>query len=216
MEVKVDLVKEIHDHQGAIRLIEVHPEGKMFFARSDEMVILYELDTGLKLKGFYDSAGYSAARFGAEGRTLIYSSDDQIRFFDLTLWQENLVVPGELREFHDENAHPGARLIARADRGGSIGIFKLNEPDDSEPIFVLKGHTNYIECLTFHPSGKILASGSADKTIRFWSISTRQQISIAQVHDDFVTGLAFSPDGKTLISGDYAGRLKIWKILIIE
>jgi WD40 repeat protein len=214
MNVELSLKAELHDHQNAVREIAVHPSGKWFFARSDDMLILYDLKTYAKLRGFYDSAGYQSAAWDADGKMLLYMSEDRVHFFDLGVFQDRMLLDGELSEFRDTDAHIGAGLIAMPGDEGTIKINQIGADEDAPPLFTLGGHTNYIEYLVFHPSGKILASGSADTTIRIWDLENKKEIAQERAHTDFVTGLAFSPDGSILISGDYAGRLKIWNFKV--
>jgi coatomer protein complex subunit alpha (xenin) len=37
----------------------------------------------------------------------------------------------------------------------------------------LKGHTNNISCVLFHPRMEILISNSEDRTMRFWDMNRR-------------------------------------------
>ncbi len=214
MEIKLNLRKEFHDHQGAVREIRVRPDGKLFLARSDDMLVLYDLDEGRKLRGFYDSAGYDGAAFGPEGNTLLYMSDEKIHYWDLAIWRERMVLRGELFESRDTDAHIGIGLWADGGVSGSIAVRRLDADEGEPPEFTLEGHTSYIEYVCFHPSGKFLASGAADKTIRFWNLEAQSEVSNMRVHDDSVTAIGFSPDGKTMISGDYSGCLKVWDLTV--
>lgn len=57
--------------------------------------------------------------------------------------------------------------------------------------------------------GKILASGSADTTIRIWKLDSYQEPALIDVNY-WVTSLAFTRDRKLLVSADTSGCLKFW------
>lgn len=210
MQLTLNPRAEFVDHQGAIREIDVHPDGRLFFARSNEMIILYDLAGTRKMRGFYSSMGYDSAAFGPDGKALLYGTEERIHYFDLLKWRERMVLSGELHESRDADVSMATGLSADGDESGKIAVRKLGAEADTPPEFFLEGHLGYIECVRFHPSGEVLASGGSDMTIRFWDVSARSEIKSVKVHKDFVTALAFSPDGKTMISGDYSGLLRVW------
>jgi WD40 repeat protein len=55
-------------------------------------------------------------------------------------------------------------------------------------------------------------SGSEDKTLMVWDVSTGQPIRRLEGHTSGVTSLTFSPDGKTVVSGAHDGLLILWDI----
>jgi len=70
-------------------------------------------------------------------------------------------------------------------------IPKLPRPKDLQPYpttqsLIYNGHEDQVTCISVDPTGQWLASGSADKTIRFWEVSTCKcvkQLSVdATVH----------------------------------
>jgi len=70
------------------------------------------------------------------------------------------------------------------------------------PDFVLdrtfKGHNGWVTAVTFSPDGRRLASGSWDRTLKFWEVSTGEPLG-AVAHDmKEVQALAFSRDGRWL------------------
>jgi WD40 repeat protein len=59
---------------------------------------------------------------------------------------------------------------------------------------------------------KTLASGSNDKTIRLWDVTTGKEIRTLAGHEDLVRTVAFAPDGKTLVSGSFDRTARLWNV----
>jgi len=73
----------------------------------------------------------------------------------------------------------------------------------------LRGHGSQVLGLSFSPDGKLLASCSADKTVRLWDVAKKSQLRTLGTQPDTVYSVAFSPDGKFLATagGDKSVRL---------
>lgn len=69
----------------------------------------------------------------------------------------------------------------------------------TEPDFELKGHTEKVHFVKFHPTAEdVLASGSHDLTIIIWNMATREAKICLQGHSDQIFSLAWNPDGVLL------------------
>lgn len=73
------------------------------------------------------------------------------------------------------------------------------------------GHDSPVLTLAFSPSGKWLASGGDDATIRLWNGDGRAA-QVLTGHGDRITSLAFSPDEERLLSGSADQTAIIWDL----
>uniref|UniRef100_A0A2K6T1U7 Notchless protein homolog 1 n=1 Tax=Saimiri boliviensis boliviensis TaxID=39432 RepID=A0A2K6T1U7_SAIBB len=74
----------------------------------------------------------------------------------------------------------------------------------------LEGHSEAVISVAFSPTGKYLASGSGDTTVRFWDLSTETPHFTCKGHRHWVLSISWSPDGKKLASGCKNGQILLW------
>ncbi|KAL5018254.1 hypothetical protein ScPMuIL_003976 [Solemya velum] len=76
----------------------------------------------------------------------------------------------------------------------------------------LCGHTGPVMACSFSPNGKLLASGSIDKTLRLWNPASGQCLTVIEAHTRLCVCCAFSHDSKMLASGSNDRSVMLWKI----
>ncbi|MBD1883636.1 WD40 domain-containing protein [Microcoleus vaginatus] len=76
----------------------------------------------------------------------------------------------------------------------------------------LEEHSGSVWGVAISSNGKILASASADKTIKLWNLESQTPIATLTGHSSSVNSVAFSPDGKTLVSASEDMTIKLWHL----
>lgn len=76
-------------------------------------------------------------------------------------------------------------------------------------LWVLKGHTNTVDSVKFHPDGKHLLTSSWDGTAILWDLSTGEQVRI-YTHGDRIFKLALSPDGSLFATAGADDVVRLW------
>src|SRR5438034_6553045 len=78
----------------------------------------------------------------------------------------------------------------------------------------LKGHTEALYAVAFSPDGKLIATGSFDKTVKLWDQSGKEirTLNGPAAHQNLVLAVAFSRNGQMLASGSQDNTGKIWDV----
>jgi WD40 repeat protein len=71
-------------------------------------------------------------------------------------------------------------------------------------------HQALIAALAFSPDGKVLLTGSSDRTARLWDVSTGLPLGPRRWHDRSVSRVAFHPKGRTFLTGSADHTARLW------
>jgi WD40 repeat protein/tRNA A-37 threonylcarbamoyl transferase component Bud32 len=74
----------------------------------------------------------------------------------------------------------------------------------------LSAHTASVNAIALHPTERILASASDDRTICLWDLTTEQPLATLTGHSNSVQSVAFSRDGSILASSSDDKTIKLW------
>ncbi|KYC44075.1 hypothetical protein WA1_02730 [Scytonema hofmannii PCC 7110] len=84
---------------------------------------------------------------------------------------------------------------------------------DVSLLYTLSEHSSPVSSVAITPNGQTLASGSHDKAIRLWNLSSGKTArSPLYGHKDPVLSIAISPNGHLLASGGLDNSIKLWDL----
>jgi WD40 repeat protein/nucleoside phosphorylase len=116
------------------------------------------------------------------------------------------LLRGNGKQIQEDLQHPEKK---RSDNG-------WNQNKTWQCILTLVEHSDTVSSVAISPDGKILASGSLDKTIKLWDTVTGNSLATLVGHSSAVLSVAFSPDSKILASSSNLevrdGCIKLWDL----
>jgi RNA polymerase sigma factor (sigma-70 family) len=90
------------------------------------------------------------------------------------------------------------------------GEVRLWDPATGKLLATLTGHADTVSSAVFSADGKLLITGSFDKTARIWDVRSRKLVRTIQGHEAQIRSIAISPDSRLLATASMDETVKIW------
>jgi WD40 repeat protein len=177
---------------------------------------LWDVPRGKEILRFYGCTGNQDLAFLPDNSTIVELMCS-VDLFEARTGKLLRSLP-EIRWGAEETTNmvlsPDGRFLANGttDLRATVWPVGLWEMESGKAIAQLMGHSRLAKVVTISRDGRILASGSIDKTVRLWDVVTGKELHCFEGHEDTVTAIAFSPDAKLLATGGRDGTIFIWDV----
>jgi WD40 repeat protein len=154
------------------------------------------------------SKGVTSVAVSSDGSSFAgASSDNRIRFWDATTFQQTSILPGTAGLPTDLTFTNGNAILASVGRDSFIRLWDVV---NGRELAELTGHEQAINAVAASANGRFLATAGEDTRVMLWDQSGRKLNRVISGPTDFVNALSFSPDSRLLASaGDDARILLI-------
>jgi len=88
----------------------------------------------------------------------------------------------------------------------------LLRASDGQRLAVLRGHSSRVSALAFSADGRLVASGSWDRSACVWEADTGRRLLVLKGHSGPVLSAAFSRDRQRLATGGGDGTVRLWEM----
>ena len=214
---KAVMVKHLVDIEDAILCIAVSPDGKFLAAGgTDRAVRVWDLSAGVAAARLDQTVENHAdwvlgVSISNDGRYLVTAGRDKTaKVWDLRAKESVVTFP------EHQNIVYGVAVKGDGSAGFSVGADKQlrtwKPGGEGKQVKNAGGHGDEVFRVIFHPKQPMLATSSADKTVRLWNSETLAAGATLSGLTDFVYAVAFSPDGEYVAGGGYDGNVAVWKV----
>ncbi|KAG8783248.1 hypothetical protein FRC12_019927 [Ceratobasidium sp. 428] len=209
----------------SISKLAFSPDGhRLASASRDRTINLWNIETGELVVGPLTghTRAITSVIFSSDSRFIVSGSDD----FTVRIWdaQTGETARGPIRLLLEAEwlaPLPGGRFAVGGNYTNLFPVigrkmeypFTVYDIDSCAVLFECSGHESRVLSLSTSPDGLLLASGSSDRTIRFWEASSGQPIGQPlEGHTGPVMLVKFSPDSKYIASSTEFDELWVWSL----
>ncbi|MCP4698033.1 MAG: hypothetical protein GY862_14440 [Gammaproteobacteria bacterium] len=202
--------------QGAITRLRFAPNGRVFYAQSDEAVRVWDSRDGKEIGVYKGHQGIAAfVAFSPDGNRLASTGKSNFKLWEVHTGKESGTFKRHAKGYTKVvfSSDGGKLLFGNIeDSGETANTVELWDAHNGKFLRSFYGHKDNVVGIAFSPNRAWIASASEDKTIKLWDATTGQEIRSFNGHENDVYDVRFSSDGKRLASASSDKTIKLWDV----
>jgi len=211
------MLKQLLETDDSVLCLSITPDGKKLAAGGcDRAVRVWDLSNGYasaKLEQTIENHAdwVLGVALSADGKYLATAARDKTaKVWDLKAKESLMTFP------EHQNIVYSVAWSKDASLGFSVGadrqLRSWKPTGEGKQVKSSAAHADEVLKIVINPTTSMLATASADKSVRLWDADKLASTKQLQGLNDFVYALAFSPDGTLVAGGAYDGEVRIWKV----
>jgi WD40 repeat protein len=203
---KKDAQKDKKDEKAKTEPKKEEPKDERIYPRTEPV---------LTIKGHTD--WITQIRLAPDGKSLVTGSRDKtIRFWGTESGKETAKIAGLASGVLALALSPDGTKVATTsgkwlkDKQAWVGEIDLFDVKSGKQIATIKGHSEPILAIAFHPQGEQIVTASEDGSARVWEVATGKELLLLKGHTGPVAAVAYSPSGDLIATGGEDKTVKLW------
>jgi WD40 repeat protein len=192
----------------AVYSVAFSPDGQILaIGYGDGAITLWDVNKGESRQVLIGHSGdhVNCMAFSLDGRLLVSQTSYETIVWDISSGSQVKISPDKIPLLGSNftlDGRLGAHIIAQ-----KITIYEVAS---GHVLHTFSGHKDGVNSVAFSPDGRLLASGSNDRTVKIWDVASGRLLHTLSGGMGEVLSVAFSPDGRLLASGSKYSIVKIW------
>ncbi|KJE91226.1 guanine nucleotide-binding protein beta subunit [Capsaspora owczarzaki ATCC 30864] len=206
------IYRTLSGHDGFISCCRFLPnERQIITASGDATCVLWDIETGERLKAFTGHAGEClSVNVSPDGSTFVSgSSDGTCRIWDVRSGRCVQWFNGHESDVNAVVYFPNGEAFGSGSDDDTCRLFDLRADQQimqySRDV-IMAGVTS----IDFSMSGRLLFAGHDDFQVNVWDTLRGERVALLDAHEHQVSCLGVSSDGAALATGSWDSYLKVW------
>ena len=199
-----------HGEEATVYGSAVTPSGELAATSGSEgRVILWNLETGARVRSFEAGVRVSELAFGPEGKRLYGASRAGVLVWDAASGARHADLAGYTGAILDLDLRRSTGTLVAACADGTLRVWQV---PGGELLRTIESDGDEAMTIALHPRRPLAAAGTKKGALVVWDVESGERVERVVAHEGGVWGVAFDPAGRTLASGGTDKLVRLWRV----